>query len=314
MNILIYGFGRMGLTHYAILNGLYPNLNFTIVEPNLFFNILFKKNIKAFFLYNDSKLNNPFDLVIISTPPFLHTNIINKCINRGDKTIFVEKPFGGHSNIDFPTTNNIFVGYVLRFNPCITWIKSNIMSDEIVSINCSYRSNTISKKPKGWRNGVYSGVLNEMGSHMIDIINYITSSNNMSVINTDIKSVISNVDDIVSTNLITENGIKVSLYLNWVDNNIRKPYFNFELLLKNGCSYIFDQQMINYFDKDHNLLKKINISSISPSVPFYLRGVDFTLQFIDLFTKKSICATSDNAISVNTLMYKILNHENIIRG
>jgi len=313
MNILIYGFGRMGLTHYAILNGLYPNLNFTIVDPNYFFNIIFKKNIKALFLSNDSKLNNSFDLVIISTPPFLHTDIVNKCVNRGDKTIFVEKPFGGHSNIFFPTTNNIFVGYVLRFNPCITWIKSNIMSDDIVSINCSYRSNTISKKVKGWRNGKFSGVLNEMGSHIIDLVNYITGSNNMNVINSDIKSVFSDVDDIISTNLITDNGIKVSLYLNWVDNNIRKPYFNFELLLKNGDLYIFDQQIINHYDKNHNLLTTINISNISPSVPFYLRGVDFTLQFIDLFTNKSICATSDVAIGVNNLMYKILNHENNIR-
>ena len=27
-NILLYGFGRMGLTHFAILNGLRPDLHF----------------------------------------------------------------------------------------------------------------------------------------------------------------------------------------------------------------------------------------------------------------------------------------------
>ena len=33
-NILIYGFGRMGLTHYAILNGITPDLKFTVMETN----------------------------------------------------------------------------------------------------------------------------------------------------------------------------------------------------------------------------------------------------------------------------------------
>ena len=34
MKILIYGFGRMGLTHYSILNSLLNKSSFTFIEPN----------------------------------------------------------------------------------------------------------------------------------------------------------------------------------------------------------------------------------------------------------------------------------------
>ena len=34
MKILIYGFGRMGLTHYAILNNLVSKTEFYFVDPN----------------------------------------------------------------------------------------------------------------------------------------------------------------------------------------------------------------------------------------------------------------------------------------
>ena len=34
MEILIYGFGRMGITHYSILNGILPSANFTFIEPD----------------------------------------------------------------------------------------------------------------------------------------------------------------------------------------------------------------------------------------------------------------------------------------
>ena len=43
--VLIYGFGRMGLTHFSILNGLNTNLNFSVVEPNKILRKILNKNI-----------------------------------------------------------------------------------------------------------------------------------------------------------------------------------------------------------------------------------------------------------------------------
>ena len=214
MKILIYGFGRMGLTHFSILNGLNPDINFSVIEPNKILRTLLKKNINANFYADDSSLDEPFDITLITTPPSIHIKLMKKSLKRGDRKIFVEKPFGGFSNIKLESTldlSAVYIGYVLRFNPCIQWIKSNINPDEIKSIHGQYLSNTIEKKPKGWRNGQFSGVCNEMGSHVIDLIQYIINYNELDLINSEAQSVISDVDDIVQANLKTKNDIDVSL-------------------------------------------------------------------------------------------------------
>ena len=43
--ILLYGFGRMGLTHYAILNQLIENADFVFVDPDKKVNFFAKRNL-----------------------------------------------------------------------------------------------------------------------------------------------------------------------------------------------------------------------------------------------------------------------------
>ena len=50
MKILIYGFGRMGLTHYSILKGLKPEIKFTVVEPSKILRKLLHQKYKCRFL------------------------------------------------------------------------------------------------------------------------------------------------------------------------------------------------------------------------------------------------------------------------
>ena len=89
----------MGLTHFTILNGLNSEINFTIIEPNKFLRSILKTNFdQVTFQKDDSSLSQPFDITLISTPPFNHLELLRKSIIRGDKKIFVEKPFGGYTN------------------------------------------------------------------------------------------------------------------------------------------------------------------------------------------------------------------------
>jgi hypothetical protein len=44
---IIYGFGRMGLTHYAILNQLIDKTDFVFVDPNKKVNYFAKTNLNA---------------------------------------------------------------------------------------------------------------------------------------------------------------------------------------------------------------------------------------------------------------------------
>ena len=116
-----------------------------------------------------------------------------------DKKIFVEKPFGGFINSKFDYhNNNVFIGYVLRHNPIVQWIKKNIDPKQVIDVKAQFLSNTLQTKPKGWRNGEYSGVLNEVGSHILDLSNYLFNLKNYKIVSKKIESVISDVDDIVT--------------------------------------------------------------------------------------------------------------------
>ena len=314
--ILIYGFGRMGLTHFAILNGLNPDLEFSVIEPNKILRSILKKNIKAKFYADDSSLKDAFDITLITTPPSVHLQLLEKSVKRGDKKIFVEKPFGGYTNTKLnhiSETNDIYIGYVLRFNPCIQWVKANVNPQDIKSIHGQYLSNTIEKKPTGWRNGSFSGVLNEMGSHVIDAIQYIVGNDPMDVLSSKKESIISDIDDIVEATLKTKSDISISLYFNWVKKEVRKPVFGIEVEMKDGSKYSIDQQQINKYSSNGDFIEKVAVTDLAIAVPFYLRGVDFTNQMLDLLGDQKIMASVNDALSVNTLMQKILNNENNTR-
>ena len=316
MKILIYGFGRMGLTHFSILNGLNPDLDFSVIEPNKILRKILQKNINAKFYADDSSLKQAFDITLITTPPSIHLQLLEKSINRGDKKIFVEKPFGGYTNTNLnniPESNSIYIGYVLRFNPCIQWVKTNLNPLDIKSIHGQYLSNTIEKKPTGWRNGSFSGVLNEMGSHVIDLIQYIVGNDQMEVLSSKKESIVSDIDDIVEATLKTKNDISISMYFNWVKKEIRKPVFGIEIQMKDGSKYSIDQQQINKYSSTGDFIEKVAVTDLAKPVPFYLRGVDFTDQMLDLLGDNKIMASINDALAVNTLMEKILNNENNTR-
>lgn len=316
MRVLIYGFGRMGLTHFSILNSLNSEIEFSVIEPSKILRTILKKNINAKFYADDSTLKEPFDITLITTPPFAHLQLLEKSKKRGDKKIFIEKPFGGYTNINIGNgleLNSVSIGYVLRFNPCIQWIKANINTQDIKSIHGQYLSNTIEKKPTGWRNGAFSGVLNEMGSHIVDLMQYIIGTNQMDVISSSKESIISDVDDIVEASLKASNDVSVSIYFNWVKKDVRKPVFGIDIEMKNGIKYSIDQQQINKYNSNAEFIEKVAVTDLAKTVPFYLRGIDFTSQMINLLGDQNIIASLNDAIGVNRIMEKILNYENNTR-
>lgn len=291
----------MGLTHYTILNTLLPKSNFTFVEPNGKLRFLLKDNVECNIEPSDKNINQSFDLTLITSPPFAHTELLLKSINRNDKKIFVEKPFGGDMNYRFDIErNNVYVGYVLRHNPIISWIKNNIDFSNVVEVNANYLSNTLQKKPHGWRNGNYSGVLNEMGSHILDLCNYLFNIRNYKIVDKEIRSVISDVDDIVFLEL-ESNSRKFKFNFNWVNTKIRKPSFSFDLKLNDQTEIFFDQQKIEFL-KNNQVIKSLSVVDIASSVPFYLRGIDFTNQMLDLINDCKLMTNISDALLVNNII------------
>jgi predicted dehydrogenase len=305
--VIIYGFGRMGLTHYAILNQLLENADFVFVDPDNKVNYFAKRNLKARIISNDKILNETFDYALVCTPPMFHIPILEKCINSGITNIFVEKPFGGITD-DFSSavsaSQHISVGYVLRFNPIVKWVKQFIDIENILKVEGFYFSNTIEKKPKGWRNGLYSGVTNEVGAHIIDLCVFLFGLCNPTLVNRQINSVISDVDDILITDL-EEKSIKYHLHFDWVNKAFRKPVFKFVVTMRDGSIIKFDQQKCEHF-RDGKLINLVTSVDLAQNVPYYLRGVDFTCQIQDFIGLKETIATVSEAMITRNLIKTLL--------
>ena len=61
--------------------------------------------------------------------------------------------------------------------------------------------------------------------------NYLFDLSDFKVIDSKIKSIISDVDDEVKTCIISNN-INYNFYFSWVSQKTRKPYFKFELIFR----------------------------------------------------------------------------------
>ena len=283
-NVVVVGWGRMGVTHTSIISGLYPEkFDFEVVEPNWKIRLLTQRTL-GYRIYRDLKDVDLADkIVLITTPPHTHKGLCNQATEGGARAIFVEKPFGLFDN-RVPESNLIAVGYVLRFTEVAQKLKSIIQEEGCESISLDYASHTLTKPPKGWRNSVHGGVLNEMGSHLIDLLFYLLGNQDLEVSESQIQSVISDVDDIVRVRgMLGESSVELNL--NWVEHSCRKPVWSGRLVTRER-EVVFDQQSIEGGFK-------------LSQVGYYVRGRDFSDQmrhFIEGDTSIRCDATQANKV------------------
>lgn len=321
INVGFIGLGRMGITHLSILNSNPLVEVFSASDPSKVMKVFFNKYFKSINLYDNYKelieKENPAAL-IISTPPNLHYNIIKSAIERGIH-IFCEKPFtlSAKQSSELAEIAEIKgivnqVGYVNRYNDM--FIKAKELIDKnvigrIIRFKSEMFSYTISKEDEGegWRGNEESGggCLNEMGSHAIDLVNYligVPDNVSGSILN---KVYSKNVDDIVSTTFNYKDGIAGTLYVNWCDPSYRKPSNKLEIFGKEG-KLLVDQHDLKIFLKEPNEKYNLNkgwntvyITDVFNNVPFYVRGNEFTSQlygFIESINNKefnSLCTFKD---------------------
>ena len=128
MKILIIGYGSIGKRHFNILRKIKK-----IKQIRICTNSKISKNLRI--PYDDKYLlsYNP-DYIIISSSTHKHFDqlkLINKIFKN--KIILVEKPIFHSKNINFSNNinNKVFVGYNLRFDPVIIYLKKFINKKRI---------------------------------------------------------------------------------------------------------------------------------------------------------------------------------------
>lgn len=325
VKIGIIGMGRMGITHFSIINS-HPNVTISsICDPSGLVLTMIDKYLPVSTYKNYCELFEQArpDAILVCTPPNLHYPIIRKAADIGIH-VFAEKPFTNRF-AEASELANIFhskglvgqVGYVNRFNDVFIKVKEFIEAGvigKVIRFKSEMFSCTIIKSDEssGWRASreTGGGAVFEMASHAIDLVNYLIGKPDK-ITGSSINQIFSkNVEDAVSSTLLYKNGESGTIYINWSDSSYRKPTNKIEIFGDVG-RMIADQHSLKIFlnqeNSSHQLRKGWNtlyITDVFKPVPFYVRGNEFTQQlyhFIDCILGKeklNRCTFSDGA---NTL-------------
>jgi len=305
LRIAIIGMGRMGITHYSIINS-HPDVEIeSIADPSALVSTLMKKYlpVKIFKDYNDLFEKTVPDAVLVCTPPSLHFPVIQKAAEKSIP-VFVEKPFTtkyreASELAKLYQAKGIVnqVGYVNRYNDVFGKIKEFVdkgVIGSVIRFKSEMFSATITRTAKGnsWRslreNG--GGVVFEMASHAIDLVNYLLGKLDK-VIGTSLNFIYSKeAEDAVSSTFLYKDGKSGTIYINWSDPSYRKPTNKIEIFGDEG-KILGDQHTLKVFlnkANDQYKLRKgwntLYITDLFKPVPFYVRGNEFTRQlyhFID---------------------------------
>ncbi|KAF0219936.1 MAG: oxidoreductase domain-containing [Geobacteraceae bacterium] len=298
------GFGRMGLTHFSILNN-HPQVDVCAIcdQSSTMLDVL-KKYLKIR-VYSDYKTmlsSEKLDFVIVSTPTDSHAEIIKAAIDQ-NLHIFSEKPFSlsteeGEGIVAYldgkPLVNQ--VGYVNRFNEVFMEVKGLLQAGLIGEVKCfsseMYGATVLKDAKSNWRSkkNMGGGCMYEMASHCIDLAVYLFGKPDR-VAGSIMQSIYSSdVEDLVSSTLIYNNGYNGTIHVNWSDAAYRKPTNIVKIFGAKG-KIVADKHAYKVYLREaapaHDLFEGWNtryITDFAESVRFYVRGNEFTRQ-LDSFVE-----------------------------
>lgn len=304
------GMGRMGITHYSILNA-HPSVKIVGASDQSktmlnFFNKY--SGVRVFTDYKKMIEASKPDMVVISTPTNSHAEIIKYSINK-DLHIFSEKPFAmttaeGEEILKIISGKALVnqVGYVNRFNEVFHEVK-RLLDEGIIGrikhFRCEMFGSTVSKGSKSsWRSkrNLGGGCMYEFASHCIDLVVYLlgfpekTSGNIL-------QSIFSpDVEDLISSTFIYK-GFTGNILVNWSDVTYRKPTNKIEIYGEKG-KIVADKHAYKVFIRDsagagefHRWWNTRYITDFAKNVHFYVRGNEFSLQlayFVECIKNKRL--------------------------
>lgn len=313
INLGIIGIGRMGITHYSIINS-HPDVTIKAVvdTSGLILSLIEKyiKGVKTYKDYTDMFKYENLDAIIICTPPALHYPIAIEAANKNIH-VFSEKPFTtqrvlGQELAEIFEQKGLVnqVGYVNRFNDVFAKVKEYLdfgVIGKVIRFKSEMYSRTITKSDEGntWRDSHQNGggALFEVASHAIDLIIFLIGKPDKITGSSLTKVFSKNVEDTVISTLLYRNGISGTLNVNWSDESYRKPTNKIEIFGTEG-KILADQHGIKIYRKnampEYKLREgwnSIYITDVFEPVPFYVRGNEFTSElyhFINCINNKEL--------------------------
>ncbi|HXK36908.1 MAG TPA: Gfo/Idh/MocA family oxidoreductase, partial [Candidatus Paceibacterota bacterium] len=217
----IIGFGRMGITHFSILNS-HPEVRIvSICDTHALVRRTAKKylGVEAYEDFHRMLSDVDLQFVVVATPTADHGEPVRLALAR-KLHIFVEKPFAlnpeeGQELMflagDGAVVNQ--VGYVIRFNDVFMQVKRFLdmrLLGDLLSFKMEMNGPTVLHGTKrSWRSSrdAGGGCLYDFASHAIDLVNYLLGPPDR-ITGTVLQSIHSaNVEDAVSTTYVYNSGL-----------------------------------------------------------------------------------------------------------
>lgn len=333
----IIGFGRMGITHYSIIN-THPAVEMTAIADtsSTMLNMIKKylPGVKMFEDFKDLLKSGLVDAVIVCTPSSMHYDVCKMACEQGI-SVFCEKPFTTDPKLASDLANMFEqkglvnqVGYVYRFDSVFKKVKELLEQGVIgrmVHINAQFLSATISKQQpeKGWRskreNG--GGCTYEMGSHVIDLMEFFFGKPQKIIGSMTNKVYSESVEDITDVEMVYDGGVTANIHVNWSDYTYRKPMLKLDF---HGTKGKIQADLYGYkvFLREEN--KEVGLpegwftvpmNMIPDPCPYYVRGTSFTNQlyaFADAVKEAGVSKGCSFRAASDTqeVIHKIFDNEN----
>ena len=334
LNVGVIGTGKMGLLHSGIFNGLKESDLVAVSEKDKIMSTVLNKYLPKVNVYKDYQKmfdEEDLDVVVITTPVFLHGKMIEDAI-KGSFNIFVEKPLALNSDECLPILNkkNDFkslVGYCRRFMGTYAFVKELIDGSVMGDVNAFQSQMFVEQvfnKEKGWQYDPAKsggGVLVDLGSHAIDMMHYLFGDINS--VNGIGKTIFSeNVEDYVSTNFKFKNDVMGSLQLSWSMKNYRLPELKFNIQLDDGVIIVTEKYVEIYSEVTNGKIKegwnKFYKQNLTEDIPLDIGGPEYTAEDLHLLNcikeNKNTRCDFREAAKTNFVMdsiYASINEENV---
>ena len=308
----IVGLGKMGISHYAILNA-HPDVRVVaITDTNPFLTSALKKHTKTEVFKDYRRMIDESELqaLIIATPTKTHFEIARHGLERG-LHIFLEKPFTltldeGRALVDLAAEKGVVnqVGFhnhfIGTFAEARRLVKADAVGDVYHVQGEAYGQVVTTPKASTWRSkkSEGGGCLQDYASHVVDLMNWVVGPPTR-VLGAHLNSVFSEgVDDAVYATFEYGNGMSGQLTTNWCDTTYRKMTTQLTLFGKRG-KIVADRQEIRVFlpagaeveGYDEGWTIKY-ITDLQSPVWYYLRGEEYSAQ-IEVFAKNVKDAKTD---------------------
>lgn len=298
VRIAVVGLGKMGLSHFSMIN-THPRAQTVACDGAGFLVDVLSRNISAPVHrdYDEMLAKEPLDAVVIATPSRLHAPMVAAALDKG-LHVFCEKPFC----LDWADSQQLAemaaetgrvaqVGYHYRYVGAFREMKRLI---EAGAIGCvthvlaeAYGPVVLRPKRATWRTDKAEGggCLYDYAAHPLNLLNWFFGAPDR-VIGSHLGQVFSEgTDDEVFSTLRWNDGPTAQLSVNWSDESHRKMSTKISVVGTNGRLFADRQECQAYLRNPVEGLEGYEAgwtvkytTELTEDRWFYLRGEEYSAQ------------------------------------